>query len=66
MADQQSVEDGLVLFYVKDGTLYPVALTGEQKETFGFLMKVMPQPIKIISDMPIGKVQNLAQHLENR
>jgi len=53
------MEDGLVLMYVKENILYSVALTQEQLDTFEFIQQVLPQPIKIMSNKPIGKVVNL-------
>ena len=57
-----SVENGFVLFYVKDGTLYPVALTEEQKTMFDLCMRALSQtyhPIRVIENRPQGKVANL-------
>ncbi|USG65208.1 hypothetical protein NDK47_24300 [Brevibacillus ruminantium] len=64
MTKQQVVESGLFLIYVKDGTIYPVALTKEQKETFYFLMNILPQPVKYIADRPLGKAVTLASLLK--
>ncbi|MED1953958.1 hypothetical protein [Brevibacillus centrosporus] len=58
MSDQRKIKDGLVLFYVKDGTVYPVALSEDQKQTFDMLMNIMPQPIRAVNT-PIGKAINL-------
>jgi len=53
------MKDGLVLMYIKENILYPVALTQEQLDTFEFIQQVLPQPIKIMSNKPIGTVINL-------
>ncbi|HZK52635.1 MAG TPA: hypothetical protein VFC84_00305 [Desulfosporosinus sp.] len=52
------MKDGLVLFYVKDGTILPVALTQEQSDTFDMLMGIMPGTIRVI-DKPQGTAINL-------
>ena len=52
------MKDGLVLFYVKDGVLLPVALTEEQQTTFDMLMNIMPGTIRVV-DLPQGNAINL-------
>jgi len=42
------VKDGVVLMYIKDGEVYPVALTEEQHELLQALVKVF-EPIQIIN-----------------
>jgi hypothetical protein len=49
--------DGVVLMYVKDDVLYPVAMTQEQYDILQFTAKLF-EPLKII-DQPQGKVVNL-------
>ena len=61
-----SVENGFVLFYVKDGTLYPVSLTEEQKTMFDLCMSAISrvESIRVIEDRPQGKVANLLDEEE--
>lgn len=53
------MKDGLVLFYMKDDTLYPVIFTQEQVDTFEIIQGLIPQPIRVVWDKPQGKVENL-------
>lgn len=55
------IKDGLVLMYVKDGVMYPVALSKEQDEAFEILQQALPGPIKVVVDLPIGKVYGLVK-----
>ncbi len=55
------MKDGLVLMYVKDNTLYPVVLTQEQVDIFEIIQQTLPQPIRVISNEPIGKAVNLIE-----
>jgi len=55
------MKNGLVLMYVRDNILYPVALTQEQLDVFEVVQSMMPQPIRVISDKPLGEVVNLVK-----
>ena len=55
------MKDGLVLMYVKDNTIYPVALTQEQLDTFEMIQQLLPQPIRVINNKPLGKAINLVE-----
>lgn len=59
------IKDGLVLMYVKDNIIYPVALTQEQVNVFEVIQQVLPQPIKVMTNMPIGEAINLAKENKN-
>lgn len=50
------MKDQLLLFYVRGDILYPVALTEEQKVSFDMFMDMMPQPIQVVEDRPLGQV----------
>lgn len=50
------MKDQPVLMYVKDNTLYPMALNKEQEEMFDFYMHIMPGKMVYIKDRPIGQV----------
>lgn len=52
------MKDGLVLFYVKDNVILPVALTEEQRQTFEMLMSIMPGTIRVVNK-PQGSAINL-------
>lgn len=52
------VKDGPVLFYCKDGILYPVALKTEQHEIFEMTVRLL-SPLRIVSDKPQGTAINL-------
>lgn len=52
------MKDGLVLFYMKNGTLYPVLMSKEQLKVFEIVQKLLPQPIQVL-DKPQGKVENI-------
>ena len=52
------MKDGLVLFYVKDGIILPVALTQEQGDVFDMLMNIMPGTVRVINK-PQGTAINL-------
>jgi hypothetical protein len=51
------IPDGLVLFYCKDGELYPIAMSQEQLDMLQFLCKVF-EPIKVIKK-PQGQAVDL-------
>lgn len=57
------MKDGLVLFYVKNDVILPVALTGEQEQTFELLMGIMPGTIRVV-DVPQGSAINPRDQLE--
>ena len=50
---ESKVKDGLYLFYVKNETMYPVALNGEDWERLQMLGNTMSGPIRVI-DEPLG------------
>ena len=52
------VKDGLYLLYVKEETMYPVALSQEEWDTLQFLGGAISNPITVI-DQPIGQAVNL-------
>jgi hypothetical protein len=51
------VEDGMILMYVKDELIYPVALTKEEHSLLQTLVKLF-EPIKVINQ-PQGKALSL-------
>lgn len=53
------MKDGLALMYIKDNIVYPVALTKKQLEVFEIIQQMLPQPIKVIENYPMGEVYNL-------
>jgi len=54
-----SLEDKFVLFYVKDGQLYPVGLKKEQFDLLQRMIKVF-EPIAVY-DKPQGTAENLKE-----
>nr|WP_187354095.1 hypothetical protein [Brevibacillus laterosporus] len=57
------MEDGPVLFYCKDSTLYPVALTEEQFQMFEMTVRII-SPLKVVFDKPQGVAVNLLGDLK--
>jgi len=55
----KKVKDGLALFYIKDDTLYPVAMTKEQVDVFEMLQGLIPGKLRVCSDKPQGSAINL-------
>lgn len=53
------INDKVVLMYVKDGTVYPVALTENQLTMLQFLSKALGEPLKVVFDQPQGTAVNL-------
>ena len=53
------IEDGIYPVYVKDGVMYPIALTADDIELFKIATSVALTKIRVIKDKPIGKVINL-------
>lgn len=53
--------DGLILMYVKNGTLYPIAMTQEQHDLLQFVVPtaILNGKVKVIADKPQGKAINL-------
>jgi len=60
--EREAVKDGLYLIYVKDDTIYPVALSEEQQKTFDIIQQVLPQPIKVIGNMPMGTATTMSKY----
>jgi hypothetical protein len=52
------MKDGLILMYVKDEVIYPVALTQEEYETLQFMGSLF-SPLTIVKDKPQGAAINL-------
>ncbi len=55
------MKDGMILFYVKDGEVLPVAMSNEQHQ---MLQTVMPivfgnETIQVVGNKPQGTVENL-------
>lgn len=57
-AVQDGVKDGVILMYVKDGVIYPVALRPEQHNMLQMMAKVF-EPVQVIFDQPQGTAVNL-------
>lgn len=53
------MEDGFVVFYVKDGIGYPVAMNEHQLNMINFVCDGLFKPQVTLIDKPIGKVENL-------
>lgn len=54
------MKDGVVLMYIKDRILYPVALTEEQNDVLQFTAMLF-NSMKVLVDQPIGQAINLAE-----
>ncbi|MFC3768309.1 hypothetical protein [Paenibacillus sp. GCM10012303] len=52
------MKDQPVLFYCKDGVLYPVALTEEHQRLFEMLVSTL-SPLRVVFDQPQGSAVNL-------
>lgn len=52
------MEDGPVLFYCKDGILYPVAMNAKDKIMFEMAVRVI-EPLKVDLSSPQGTVIDL-------
>lgn len=52
------MKDGVVLFYCKDGDLYPVALDLEQQQILDITCRLF-NPLTVVMDKPQGKAVNL-------
>jgi hypothetical protein len=52
------MKDGVALFYIKDGILYPVSLTEEQYEILQITASLF-SPLTIVTDKPQGQAVNL-------
>ncbi|MBB3132172.1 hypothetical protein FHS19_006899 [Paenibacillus rhizosphaerae] len=59
------MKDQPVLFYCKDGTLYPVSLTREQQEMFEMTVSLL-SPLKVIFDKPQGQAIKLSSNREGK
>ncbi len=53
------MNDGFVVFYVKDGIGYPVAMNEEQLTMINIVCEGIFKPQVTIIDKPIGKLENL-------
>lgn len=54
------IQDGPVLFYCKDGVLYPVAMDSEQRQMFEMTVTLL-SPLRIVKDKPQGPAVNLLE-----
>lgn len=52
------MKDGVILMYVKDGVIYPVAMTESEWTVLQLLAKSV-EPLKVVFDQPQGKAVNL-------
>jgi hypothetical protein len=52
-------KDGLALFYIRDKTVYPVALTQEQVDMLDLVLAAALRTIKVVENKPVGKATNL-------
>lgn len=52
------MKDGVALMYLKDGVLYPVALSQEQNDTLQFTARLLG-PLSVVFDKPQGNAINL-------
>lgn len=59
------MKDGLILFYIKDNTVYPVVLSKEQDEMLQMLGNVITggEPLKVL-DKPLGTAYNLSDAIK--
>ena len=55
------MKDGLVLFYLEKGILYPVGLTKEQQQAWELLQKAIPGTIHVAKNLPQGQAANLLE-----
>jgi hypothetical protein len=53
------VKDGFVIMFLKDGTVYPVALTQDQYDTAHFFLSSIISPVRLITEHPQGTAFNL-------
>ena len=54
------ISDGIVLFYAKDGIIYPIGLSKEQLETLDLTIGLgLKGGIKVMSDKPMGDLLKL-------
>lgn len=60
------MKDGFILMRVQNGTVYPVAMTKEQVDTFDVILQLLPQPITVISNHPLGKAVNMINQKDGR
>lgn len=58
------MKDGVVLFYCKDGVLYPVALTEEQNSMLQLTAKIF-EPLQVVN-IPQGPAINLTDKREGK
>lgn len=56
----KSIPDGVILSYVKDGVVYPVAMTESEYGMLQRLVKVF-EPLRVASDQPQGKAVNISK-----
>lgn len=57
------MKDGMILFYVKDNEVLPVAMSNEQLESLQMMLMVIfgDEPIKVIKNKSQGTVENLME-----
>lgn len=53
------MQDGIALMYIKEGTLYPVAMTAEQHQMLTMLVAGICKPLHVMTEFPQGKAVNL-------
>jgi hypothetical protein len=59
------MKDAIVLMYMKDGVLYPVAMTEDQNNMLQVTARLF-SPLKVVFDKPQGKAVNLVVKEESK
>jgi hypothetical protein len=59
----QASGDNFILSFARNGVVYPVALTDEQREMFNLSISLIPGEIKVVNT-PIGKAMTLKEFKE--
>ena len=62
-----SVPDGVVLMYVKDGIVYPVALTDEQAKLLPYALNLLcgDDSLRVVESHPVGEAFYLQEASSN-
>lgn len=57
------MKDGIVLFYSKENTIYPISLTKEQTNLLPLILQTLGK-LTVIENMPQGEVYQLGGEIE--
>lgn len=63
---EEKLNDGIVLMYLKDGVIYPTALSNEQRKMLEMMVASVCNPLHVLFDFPQGSAENLLRKVDKQ